>query len=64
MYDQSHVRNLQESLKELMYIPGAEIPRLYVIDQKEKDGGCTFYQDALRSGIMSKSRLESVEGQT
>ena len=30
---------------------------LLVIDCDEKDGGCTFYQNASRSEIVSKSKL-------
>ena len=33
------------------------------IDHSEKDGRCTFYQNALRSDIISKSKSKSVEGQ-
>ena len=32
-------------------------------DRNEKVGGCRFYQDALRSGIISEGKLTSVDGQ-
>ena len=34
------------------------------IDCDEKDSGCILYQNALRSEIVSKSKLTSVEGKT
>ena len=35
-------------------------PELTATD--EKDGGCTFYQNALRSKIVSKSKSTSIQG--
>jgi hypothetical protein len=34
------------------------------IDHGKKDGGCTFYQNALWSEVVQKSRLTSFEEQT
>ena len=33
-----------------------------LIDLNEKDGGCIFYQNALRSEIVYKTKLTCVEG--
>ena len=35
---------------------------LNLIDNNKKDGGCRFYQNALRSEIVPKGKIKSVEG--